>query len=152
MTNLKQGFENNNINQIQQVLADKDISLLSDPFIATYLDDLLRTVRLNALQAVCKPYKTVKLDYLAMKMNVDTDEIRSLLSELILEDKIEAQIDQLNGVLELRAREGQAAQKHRAMQVWGEKLLDVHGQLMKKVSAKNNDSDTDYMSYGRMHM
>ena len=69
-----------------------------------------------------------------MKMDVDVLEIRSLLSELILEDRIEGQIDQLSGILELRAREGQAAQKHRAMQVWGEKLLDVHKQLMKKVS------------------
>ena len=41
-----------------------------------------------------------------MKMNVDVSEIRSLLSELILEDQMEGQIDQLNGLLELRAREG----------------------------------------------
>lgn len=93
MTNLKQGFETNNIDQIQKILADKSIDLLSDPFIATYLDDLLRTVRLNALQSVCAPYKTVKLDFLAAKMNVSIEEIRSLLSELILEEKIEAQID-----------------------------------------------------------
>ena len=65
MTNLKQGFENNNIEEIQKILADKSLNLLSDPFIATYLDDLLRTVRLNALQTVCLPYKTVKLDFLA---------------------------------------------------------------------------------------
>ena len=93
MTNLKHGFETNNIDQIQKILADKSINLLSDPFIATYLDDLLRTVRLNALQSVCAPYKTVKLDFLAAKMNVSIEEIRSLLSELILEEKIEAQID-----------------------------------------------------------
>ena len=93
MTNLKHGFETNNIDQIQKILADKNINLLSDPFIATYLDDLLRTVRLNALQSVCAPYKTVKLDFLAAKMNVSIEEIRSLLSELILEEKIEAQID-----------------------------------------------------------
>ena len=40
-------------------------------------------------------------------MNVDINEIRSLLSELILEEKLEGQIDQLNGFLELRSREGQ---------------------------------------------
>ena len=89
MTDLKHGFETNNIDQIQRILADKSIDLLSDPFIATYLDDLLRTVRLNALQSVCAPYKTVKLDFLAGKMNVSIAEIRSLLSELILEEKIE---------------------------------------------------------------
>jgi len=66
----------------------------------------MRTVRLSALEVVCAPYKTVKLDFLAMKMGVDVIEIRSLLSELILEDRLEGQIDQLNGMLELRAREG----------------------------------------------
>ena len=139
MTSLKTGFETNNIEEIQRLLADRNLNLLADPFIATYLDDLLRTVRLNALQGVCQPYKTVKLDFLASKMNVDVIEIRSLLSELILEEKIEGQIDQLNGFLELRSREGQLAHKHRAMQVWGDKLLDVHKQLMKKVQPKSKD-------------
>jgi len=49
MTQLKTGVENDNIDSIQKVLADKNINLLGDPFIATYLDDLLRTVRLKAL-------------------------------------------------------------------------------------------------------
>ena len=143
MTNLKLGFENNNVDQIQKILADKSINLLSDPFIATYLDDLLRTVRLNALQQVCAPYKSVKLDFLAEKMNVDLNEIRSLLSELILEEKLEGQIDQLNGYLELRSREGQIAQKHRVMQIWGDKLLDIHKQLIKKVNHKTGESQDD---------
>jgi hypothetical protein len=34
-------------------------------------------------------------------MNVDLAEMRSLLSELILEEKIKGGIDQVNGVLEL---------------------------------------------------
>ena len=150
MTQLKSGVENDNIDQIQSLLADKSINILGDPFIATYLEDLMRKVRLKALQSVCKPYKTVKLDFLAMKMNVDVIEIRSLLSELILEDQMEGQIDQLNGVLELRAREGQIAQKHRAMQVWSEKLLDVHKQLMKKVHTKSSDFQDDFMMYSHM--
>ena len=57
---------------------------------------------------------------------MEIGEIRSLLSELILEDRLEGQIDQLNGFLELKAREGQTAHKHRAMTVWGDKLLDIH--------------------------
>ena len=50
MTALKEGFLRNDIQTIQRVLNDTQINLLSDPFIATYLDDLLRSVRLNALQ------------------------------------------------------------------------------------------------------
>jgi COP9 signalosome complex subunit 2 len=105
MVSLKLAFENNDIKAIQDVLNDKNVHLLSDPFINNYLDDLLRSVRLKALEALCKPYKSVKLSFLAATLNVNADEIRSLLSELILEEKIEGQIDQVNGFLELRASE-----------------------------------------------
>jgi len=40
---------------------------------------------LTALVNLCKPYKTVGLQYLAQKLCVNMEEIRSLLSELILE-------------------------------------------------------------------
>jgi hypothetical protein len=89
MVNLKSAFENNDINTIQDILNDKNINLLSDPFINNYLDDLLRSVRLKALEALCKPYKSVKLSFLATNLKVSVDEIRSLLSELILEEKLE---------------------------------------------------------------
>ena len=49
MTNLKDGIQENNIEKIHAVLDDKKIDLLGDPFVATYLDDLLRTVRLKSL-------------------------------------------------------------------------------------------------------
>ena len=89
MTTMKTGFIGNDINAIQEVLADKSVNLLSDPFIAQYLDELLRSVRLNAVLAICKPYKTVKLAFLARKMNVPVNEVRGLLAELILEEKLE---------------------------------------------------------------
>ena len=149
MTSLKSAVQKDDIDEIQKLLADQSLNIIGDPFIKTYLQDLMRTVRLKALLGVCAPYKTVKLDFLAMKMGVDVIEIRSLLSELILEDQLEGQIDQLNGMLELRAREGMAAQKHRSMQMWGDKLLEVHKQLMKKVASKNNDMD-EVMMYQRM--
>jgi len=89
MTTLMTGFNENDINTIQDVLNDKKVNLLGDSFIAQYLDELLRSVRLNAVAAICKPYKTVKLAFLARKMNVPVAEIRGLLSELILEEKLE---------------------------------------------------------------
>lgn len=45
------------------------------------------------LIAKVKPYKSVCLEYLAKQLNVERDEIRSLLAELILEEKINGEID-----------------------------------------------------------
>lgn len=88
MTDLKRGFETNDIKLILDIVGNTKINLLSDPMIALYLDVLLRSVRLKALVALCKPYKAVKLDFLCKKINVDVNEIRSLLAELILEESI----------------------------------------------------------------
>jgi COP9 signalosome complex subunit 2 len=63
--NLRTSFENNDINQIQKILADKDNHILDDPFISQYLDDLLRGIRLNVLIAKVKPYKSISIEYLA---------------------------------------------------------------------------------------
>ena len=93
MTSLKNGIEKNNIETIDKVLGDKRANILGDPFIAAYIDDLLRTVRLKSLLSICAPYKSVRLDFLARKLSVSNEEIRSLLSELILEEKLEGQID-----------------------------------------------------------
>lgn len=136
MANLKSAIEKNDIKTVQRVLADTNLNLLGDPFIATYLEDLLRGVRLTALISLVAPYKTVKLDFLARKMNVDVQHIRSLLSELILEERIEGQIDQINGILELASSDTIVADKHRAMSAWGDKLLTVHKELLRKVNDK----------------
>jgi hypothetical protein len=45
------------------------------------------------LQAKVSSYRTVKLDFLANEINVSATEVRQLLSELILDERIDAQID-----------------------------------------------------------
>lgn len=64
MTRLKEGFETNDIAAIQDILKDKQINILADAFVAQYLGDLLRNVRLKATEAICKPYKSIRLDFL----------------------------------------------------------------------------------------
>jgi COP9 signalosome complex subunit 2 len=53
------------------------------------------------LIAKVKPYKSVSIEFLANQLNVTVADIRSLLAELILEEKIQGEIDQLNGYLEM---------------------------------------------------
>ena len=134
MTDLKSGFEKNDIKTILRVVNDKKVNLLADPIIKQYLGDLLRSVRLQALEAQCRPYKTVKLDFLCTQMNVDLAEMRSLLSELILEEKIKGQIDQVAGVLELQSSELQKAQKNTAIRQWADTLVELNLKLTAKIN------------------
>jgi COP9 signalosome complex subunit 2 len=77
------------------------------------------------LIARVKPYKSVSLDFLARQLNVSRDEIRSLLSELILEEKIKGEIDQLNGFLELQGGGDKVSTKHVAMKEWAKSLVSM---------------------------
>ena len=65
MKNLQEGFKKSDIKIIMQVLNDKNLNLMGDKLFLTYKDDLLRNVYLNALKQLCKPYKKVKLAFLA---------------------------------------------------------------------------------------
>lgn len=101
MMRLRTAYEQNDINELQAILADKSYHILDDPFIAGYLDELLRSVRLNMLVAKIKPYKSVRIDFLARELNINAADVMSLLVELILDGKVNGVIDQIKGVLEL---------------------------------------------------
>ena len=51
MLNLRSGFFKNDIKLMTEVLNDKNINLLGDPFIAQYQDELLSSVRLKTLES-----------------------------------------------------------------------------------------------------
>lgn len=93
MIKLKEGVHKNDIQLILSVVNDKKVNLLDDKLIKQYLQDLLRNARLKALEAICRPYKAVRLEYLSKEMEVNLEEIRSLLAELILEERIKGAID-----------------------------------------------------------
>jgi len=49
-------------------MRSKKLNLMSDPYISNYISDLLRSLHLKSLQEICKPYKSVKLSFLAKKL------------------------------------------------------------------------------------
>lgn len=96
------------------------------------MDDLLRNIRLNVLAARVKPYKTVSLDFLSRQLDIPKDDVRSLLSELILEEKVKGEIDQLNGFFEMKGGEDKTSHKHMAMRDWAKTMMAFQGRLTAK--------------------
>merc|ERR1719379_2286573 len=87
MANLRTAYEQNDIQTIDQLLTNPSYRILSDAFIRTYLQDLLRNIRLQVLQNIIRPYRCVSLQFLAKEINVDNEEVVSLLVQLILDLK-----------------------------------------------------------------
>merc|ERR1712113_1018258 len=97
MANLRTAFENNDVQTIDKLLSNPSYRILSDAFICTYLQDLLRNIRLQVLQNIIKPYRCVSLQFLANEINVSSEELVSLLVQLILDEKIAAHIGGTEG-------------------------------------------------------
>ena len=135
MMRLRSAYEAKDINELQSVLQDRTANILTDQFIAMYLDDLLRTVRLNVLQNLIKPYKTVRLQSLATDLNIAEALVTSLVVELILDGKVQGQIDQVKGFLELKSQESSQAgnRKYKAIQKWIKSLRQVQTSLLDKL-------------------
>merc|ERR1712007_387897 len=92
--------------------------ILSDTFIKTYLQDLLRNIRLQVLQNIIKPYRCVSLAFLAKEINVPSEEVISLLVQLILDEKITARIDGTEVFLHINSGSSDTSKKFSNIQRW----------------------------------
>ena len=100
MTNLVQAFQNNEIHNFEKILKQNKERIMGDEFIRGHVEDLLRTIRTQVLRRVIKPYTRISLQAIAEKLNnIPVEEVENLLVGLILDNSLDAQIDQVSGVL-----------------------------------------------------
>jgi len=100
---LRVAYEQNDIRTIDELLNNPECNLKSDAFISQNLDDLQRNIRLQILENCVKPYRSVKISFLAEEvLNIDPAEVVCLLVELILDGKIEGRIDECGGYLTMQ--------------------------------------------------
>mmetsp|Transcript_43310 Transcript_43310/g.111848 ORF Transcript_43310/g.111848 Transcript_43310/m.111848 type:complete len:452 (-) Transcript_43310:131-1486(-) len=134
MASLRTAYENNDISAIDNLLTNPSFKILSDPFIATYLQDLLRNIRLQVLQNIIKPYRCVSLEFLAKEINVSSEEVVSLLVQLILDEKISARIDGTEGFLHVNSGSADLAKKFDNMHKWVDAFERIHYGLLGKLN------------------
>jgi len=136
MANLRTAYENNDIQTIDQLLSNPSYRILSDAFICTYLQDLLRNIRLQVLQNIIKPYKCVSLQFLVKEINVSNEEVISLLVQLILDEKISARIDGTEGFLHVTGANTDVSKKFANMQKWVDAFERIHNGLLSKLNQR----------------
>eukprot|EP00929_Paragymnodinium_shiwhaense_P113363 TRINITY_DN81640_c0_g1_i1.p1 TRINITY_DN81640_c0_g1~~TRINITY_DN81640_c0_g1_i1.p1 ORF type:complete len:452 (+),score=136.20 TRINITY_DN81640_c0_g1_i1:141-1496(+) len=134
MASLRVAYEQNDITTIDQLLHDPAKRILSDDFIKTYLQDLLRNIRLQVLQNIIKPYRRVALNFLATEINVAADEVTSLLVQLIMDEKISARIDGAEGFVHVDAESTDEAKKFTNIQKWVDSFQKIHSGLLGKLN------------------
>lgn len=101
---------------------------MDDPFIRNYIEDLLKNVRTQVLLKLIKPYTRIRIPFISkvkfisiflivyykdvvtrlniimlielQELNVPEKDVEQLLVSLILDNRIEGHIDQVNRLLE----------------------------------------------------
>merc|ERR1711953_1442895 len=134
MANLRTAYEQNDIQSIDQLLTNPTYRILSDAFIRTYLQDLLRNIKLQVLQNIIKPYRMVSLQFLAKEINVNSEEVVSLLVQLILDEKIAARIDGSEGFLHVNSGSTDQGKKFTNIQKWVDSFEKIHHSLLGKLN------------------
>lgn len=86
--------------RIADIIANRS-TIGADPFIQTFITDLLRSLRTQYIMDIIKPYTRMELSYLAKMLNVTRQEAEGLVVNLILDGKIAGRIDQVEGLLVL---------------------------------------------------
>ncbi|KAI9272711.1 PCI domain-containing protein [Phascolomyces articulosus] len=131
MTNLVSAFQRKDIREFERILKSNRQSIMGDPFIRAYIDDVLANIRKQYLVKLIKPYTRIELAFMAKQLSITSEEVEDLLIALILDEKISGQIDQVNQRLELEQRSTDTV-KYETMEKWSTNL----SKLVKTVSSR----------------
>jgi COP9 signalosome complex subunit 2 len=115
------------VQEAERILAENQATIMDDPFIRTYIDDVLKGLRTQYLLDLIQSYTRIELAFLSRHLNITVSAVEDLLMTLILDDKIpNARIDQVKQRLELdqsAKRGGSIADKrYAAMEKWSKEI------------------------------
>ncbi|KAF5374988.1 hypothetical protein D9758_000524 [Tetrapyrgos nigripes] len=134
MTDLVEAYQRREVHSAEKILRDNHSTIMDDPFIRSYIGELLRSLRTQYLIDLIKPYTRMELSFLAKQLNVDIQEVEDLLIGLILEGKVEGRIDQVGMRLELDRKQSLEKKRYTALQKWSENLEAVHSAIVGKTA------------------
>ena len=122
-------------------IRDSKKSISEDAFVAEHIQALLDNVRTQVLLKTVRPYSKVKLPHLSEELNIPEKELESLLVNLVLDDVLDAKINQVTGMLEIN-RESivDASEQEKEQQ---EEALVGQSQGGKELQKKSEESEYD---------
>ena len=133
MTNLVSAYQNDDINEFEKILKTNRKNIMDDPFIREHIEDLLRNIRTQVLIKLIKPYTRIHIPFISKELNIDTEEVESLLVSCILDNTIHGRIDQVNQLLELD-RTAHSAERFTGLDRWSTQLNSLHTAVVNKIA------------------
>jgi COP9 signalosome complex subunit 2 len=134
MNALVSAYERNDIKSFEKILKENKKTILDDPFMRDYIDDLLRNIRTQVLLKILTPYTKIRVPFLALELNITAKEVEDLMVSLILDNKIRGRIDQVNQLLELDSSKGSSFWKYRAVDKWAQQLGVLNNTVLQRLA------------------
>jgi len=132
MTNLVSAYQNNDINDFERILRTNRENIMDDPFIREHIEDLLKNIRTQVLVKLIKPYTRIHIPFISKELNIDTNEVESLLVQCILDNTVHGRIDQENQLLELERLTAGSA-RFTALDKWSSQIDVLHSAVCNKI-------------------
>jgi COP9 signalosome complex subunit 2 len=120
LTDLISAYQHNDLTNFEAILHKNHRSLTDDQFIGENIQQLLTNIRSQVLIVTIRPYQRVHLSYLAKHLRVSAEEIISLVSRLIIDESIQARIDETRDLLLLSDITPDV--KYNSLQHWAQTL------------------------------
>lgn len=143
MTDLVGAYQRREVHEAERILAENQSTIMDDPFIRTYIDDVLKGLRTQYLIDLIQSYTRIELAFLSRHLNISIVQVEDLLMTLILDDKIpNARINQVEQRLELDrgAHTGGtvADQRYAAMDKWSKEIAKLANTVEDKHGSSTN--------------
>ncbi|MBA0587683.1 hypothetical protein Gorai_000806 [Gossypium raimondii] len=132
MTNLIAAYQRNEIIEFEKILKSNRRTIMDDPFIRNYIEDLLKNVRTQVLLKLIKPYTRIRIPFISKELNVPEKDVEQLLVSLILDNRIDGHIDQVNRLLE-RGNRSKGMKKYTAIDKWNTQLRSLYQTVNNRV-------------------
>lgn len=115
MTDLVDAYQRDDIQRYESILQNnKDV--LADPFIAENIDEVTRNMRTKGVLKLIAPYTRFNLAFVAKQLKISVAEVQDIVGFLIVDNKLQAKIDQEKGTVEFESNED-VGRTH-SMQQW----------------------------------
>lgn len=132
MTNLIAAYQRNEILEFEKILKSNRRTIMDDPFIWNYIEDLLKNVRTQVLLKLIKPYTRIRIPFISKELNVPEKDVEELLVSLILDNQIHGHIDQVNRLLACGDR-SKGTNKYTAIDKWNTQLKSLYQTISNRV-------------------
>jgi COP9 signalosome complex subunit 2 len=131
--NLRRAYERRDVNSFTKALGE--FQQTADDWILSHMDSMIADFHKQYILKFVKPYRRLRVAFLANALQITEDVCESYLVQLVLDGLIHAKIDQVNGLLDLTQRTGGGDKKYQALEGWATRLESMGRNLPQPHSA-----------------